>query len=253
MQPPITADRIPSAMSFATSSHRPVTVLGTLVASFALAAVTHAHAQTRPVELDVKTPFAEKLALTAIKNGAVLLLDESGWATTTELGEDYALWIRNGERDERADSIEIAFDVELRVPATFGDGALIASRRVRLVYPRRMSWREHAPAPVEEFVGDVERYASYGLDAVRILATPVTSFAIARALDLVEGELPGGTLEVAKLEAMIAGARIVLEARALVDAARAAAGTDQAAAGTAAPADTAADEVDATGATTGEE
>ena len=177
------------------------------------------------VRLDVKTKLIEKFGLSPIKNGAILLLDESDWAATTELGEDYALWVRNAERVEGPDSIIVTFELELREPATFGEGTLLAARTVRLAYPPGENWKEYAPAAAEELIADVERYAGYGLDAVRVFATPLTSFAVRRVLEFVEQELPGGTLDAAKLEAMIAGARIAYETRGMVEEARRASST----------------------------
>jgi hypothetical protein len=189
-----------------------------LVVLHALAPV--ASAQVERVRIDVKTKLLEKFGLTSAKNGAVLLLDESDWAVTTELGEDYALWIRNAQRTETSDSIALSLDVELRTPATFGEGDLLAMRHVTVVYPRSASWRSVASQSTAQLFDDVERYAGYGLTAVKIFTTPLTSFAMTKVLDAIEGELPGGSLDGAKLEAMIAGARIAYEARSMVEEAR---------------------------------
>ena len=85
---------------------------------------------------DVKTSFAEKNKLQNVKAGVITAIGASSWATVTEIGEDYSLWILGLERRVRNDSMRVRIRVELRTRAMITRGRLIDSALVAISYDR---------------------------------------------------------------------------------------------------------------------
>lgn len=83
---------------------------------------------------DVKTKMSEKLKLTHIKSAVDILLLETDWASVTEVGENYALWIRNYHKEEDESSVKVNLDIEIRQPSTWGEGELIDSEPIEVTF-----------------------------------------------------------------------------------------------------------------------
>ncbi len=79
---------------------------------------------------DVKSKWAEKAKLYHIKIGTEILLLKSEWASVTEIGAEYALWIRNFKKIENGSSVTIELDIEIRQPAGFTEGKLLANEHI---------------------------------------------------------------------------------------------------------------------------
>jgi hypothetical protein len=83
---------------------------------------------------DVKTMMQEKEALHVIKVAVINALDNSKWAGTIEVGENYSLWLTNARRETVGDSMISAIDFDLRTPAMFTRGKHILSKHVEVAF-----------------------------------------------------------------------------------------------------------------------
>ncbi len=83
---------------------------------------------------DVKTKMLEKAKLTHIKSAAVWQLSQTEWAGVTEVTGDYQLWLKNYNKLKEDNVITINLDIELRTVKTFGEGELLGSRSLNVIY-----------------------------------------------------------------------------------------------------------------------
>jgi hypothetical protein len=83
---------------------------------------------------DVKTKMIEKIQLTHIKSAVGLLLLESNWASVTEIGENYALWLKNYHKEFDGNSVKIYLDIEIREPSAWGEGRLIDPEPIVVIF-----------------------------------------------------------------------------------------------------------------------
>jgi len=84
--------------------------------------------------LDVKTPLLEKSSLMAAKAGTIYFITQSADLGVREAGEDYALWMKNYKSRQNGKKITIEYTIELRSPAMFRKGRLIASESLKVTY-----------------------------------------------------------------------------------------------------------------------
>jgi hypothetical protein len=185
-----------------------------LSAILLLLTIAAAHAQEEIVSFDLKTPFLEKPDLAPAKNGALLLLLESDWGSVTEFGEDYALWLRGIERERRGDSIAVTLDLELRTGSLFGEGDLLASRKVAVTFHARDDWKLHANNTVVSIVMTGETCIALAAAVGHAVYPAATSIA-ERVVANLELLMPGD-YEAMKLEAMVVGGEVVRGAREMV-------------------------------------
>ena len=103
-----------------------------LTLSLLLVAASKLSAQ---VQIDVKTKWFEKKELTATKHGVIAAIEDLQWASCTEFGEDYALWLTNLHRTKGEDtSVIVTLDIEVRTPSLFGKGTAIEQRTITIEY-----------------------------------------------------------------------------------------------------------------------
>ena len=95
--------------------------------------IINSFAQTK-IFFDVKTKLFEKPKLTYIKNAVDLLILESDWASVTEVGENYALWIRNYKKQEDESSVTVNLDIEIREPRSWAEGKLLDSEHIKVIF-----------------------------------------------------------------------------------------------------------------------
>lgn len=180
-----------------------------------------ARAQTQApskVSIDLKTPMFEKPILTAAKNGTELMLMQSDWASVAELGEDYAVWLHDLQRESHDDSITVTLEVELRAPSTFAPGDLISSRTIVATYAASDDWALHGTPDAVRAVKQVERYVDMAMLTARILR-PGATFIVEAAWSALDHMMPDA-LPHMKLEAMLLGAKVSMATRDMIDSAR---------------------------------
>lgn len=123
---------------------------------------TRATAQDQ-VAIDVKTPLESKTELAPAKAGAAMCLHRSEWATISEVGEDYSLWLKEYERVKDGRDTRAELTIELRSPALLRSGSLIASQQVRARYragtnevniPDSLRWRQKDITALWESIKD---------------------------------------------------------------------------------------------------
>jgi hypothetical protein len=102
-----------------------------LFLSVMLIVTATASAQGR-IYFDIKTSFNDKADLLPIELATTLILTQSRWAGTLEIGEDYTLFLKNYQRTERTESALIQIDVELREKSEFRIGKLLKAKRIKL-------------------------------------------------------------------------------------------------------------------------
>ena len=89
---------------------------------------------TAQYTFDVKTKLSEKHRMQVAKQGVLHAIENSSWASVSEVGEDYSLWIKKLRREHRGDSIRVVLDVELRTRAMLTSGRLLSRQVVGLGY-----------------------------------------------------------------------------------------------------------------------
>jgi hypothetical protein len=97
-------------------------------------------AHERVTKLDVKTSFVGKKGIQHLKAGVIAALKASPLYATVETGEDYSLWITDASKrpvDGRGYLLVVV--LELRTPARFRYGKLLASREVVVIMPIRLT------------------------------------------------------------------------------------------------------------------
>ncbi len=84
--------------------------------------------------LDVKTKMVEKAKLTHIKTATVWLISQTEWGGVTEVTGDYQLWIKDYSKVQNDNVITVNVTIELRTAKVFGEGELIASQPINVVF-----------------------------------------------------------------------------------------------------------------------
>ena len=108
--------------------------LRTTCIAILLSATCAAHL-TAQVAIDVKTPIARKGKIAVVKQGVSSALKASGWARTTEFGEDYALYLHDLQRQKGSlDTVVVRLLIEVRKPSFLKKGDLIATETVEVRY-----------------------------------------------------------------------------------------------------------------------
>jgi len=152
------------------------------------------YAQNRAA-IDVKTSFSGKVEFAPVEVGTTVCLNQSDWATVTEVGEDYSLWLKEYERIKEGNETRAEITLELRTPAFLRSGSLIETRQVTATF-RTQS--DGMPLP------DTLHWDREDLKALR---------------EAIAGELSESANDL-KLEALIVGGRVCQAARSLVEQAR---------------------------------
>jgi hypothetical protein len=87
------------------------------------------------VKLDVKTEFQNKLQLSVVKNGLILMLDNNSNYKVVHTREDYSLWIKQyGYSANTGTYAKIDALIELHTPAFFTHGNLVKAFHVEYRY-----------------------------------------------------------------------------------------------------------------------
>ena len=106
------------------------------------------------VQIDVKTKWLEKKELTAVKSGVIAAIAELPWASCTEFGEDYSLWLKNLHRTKgKEGSVIVTLEVEVQAPSLFGNGTLLRKAKVQVQYDLQLL---DSIGNLEEIVASVE-------------------------------------------------------------------------------------------------
>jgi hypothetical protein len=83
------------------------------------------------VSVDIKTKFAEKSEITAIKLGATYWLEKNG-ITVVNIGEDYAVWLKNLERKfVKENEYAYSLTITLSYPTSFVEKKIIKEEVVK--------------------------------------------------------------------------------------------------------------------------
>ncbi len=100
-----------------------------------LLCVAGAQELSAQVQIDVKTKWLEKKELAAVKGGVIATVNALPWASCTEFGEDYSLWLKNLHRTKgKEGSVIVSLEVEVRTPSLFGNGTLLRKEKVQVQY-----------------------------------------------------------------------------------------------------------------------
>lgn len=146
-----------------------------LFVSLAVLAIlfTSAAELSAQIRIDVKTEWREKNKLAPVKHGVLTLLEELPWASSTEFGEDYSLWLRNLRRQLGKDGTVITtLDVEIRTPALFGSGNLLHRRKIESRYrPATLDSVGNIAGIAESVQNQKERYEEWH----RLIGTAIST------------------------------------------------------------------------------
>lgn len=91
---------------------------------------------------DVKTSFVEKSDLMAAKLGVTIFLLQSEWASVSDVGEKFSVWLQDYSREQRGNRIYISFDVEIRTPAMVRRGNTLDKQRISFNYAIDSKWND---------------------------------------------------------------------------------------------------------------
>ncbi len=90
---------------------------------------------TAQIAIDLKTSLSQKARTAVVKEGVSRALKESGWARTTEFGEDVAVYLRDLRRQKGGgDTVVVRLDVDICAPSFLRKGKEIASRTIEIRY-----------------------------------------------------------------------------------------------------------------------
>lgn len=91
---------------------------------------TYISAQNGKIFFDVKTKWAEKTELTHIKNMLDYLILQTDWASVTEIGEEYELWLLDYSKTQDENVFTVKLDLEIRKPKSIGKGELVICKNI---------------------------------------------------------------------------------------------------------------------------
>jgi len=86
------------------------------------------------IYVDVKTPLLQKAELTVPKAGTIFFIEQSREFGLREAGEDYSLWLMDYQANQEGNRVTIRLKVELRTPAMFRQGKILAQKDIQIEY-----------------------------------------------------------------------------------------------------------------------
>lgn len=84
-------------------------------------------------EIDVKSQFVDKMAVTGAKNGLIGYLNSSTWATVVNTGEDYELWVKDPVRKNLGSKYNVYFTLDLK-KSTVWSATLVKTTIINVSY-----------------------------------------------------------------------------------------------------------------------
>lgn len=89
-------------------------------------------------KIDVKTKFADKKELMIVKSGVIAFLNNAPYCKVCEIGEDFALWLRNYNVNFYDDHFIYSVLMEIRKPSFIGEGQLIGNVTIQDTMPNEL-------------------------------------------------------------------------------------------------------------------
>ena len=62
------------------------------------------------------------------------LILESDWASVTEWGEEYELWLLDYSKTQYQNVFTVKLNLEIRRPSTLGKGDVVASKKIKQIH-----------------------------------------------------------------------------------------------------------------------
>jgi hypothetical protein len=133
------------------------------------------------IVLDLKTPLKEKGKFLALQAGALYYLNTNGYKTL-EIGEDYAVWLKDYQKTVEGNQITISFTCKITAPCGWREKKALTEERISLSYNVDKIETISINEPMLDYLEEKFDYLSRSMQAEAVLGGKLIHEAIVKLL-----------------------------------------------------------------------